>query len=386
MKQFLWWVSLFVAFLAAFGAVLHYGKQAEPFPPGSQSEALLQPGPMSVQKYAEIFIDDSRPTGANGDYSGAAARHLNGMVWHPTSDSNAPYPLVIYSHGFTSNWSEGVYLAEQLTSLGYVVVAFNYPLTTFQAPGGPNVKDVVNQPGDVSFIIDRLLQQSNTTGHALEGMIDVARIGVMGISLGGMTSELLGFHPEMRDPRIGAVLSIAGPTAIFTKKFFDDASVPFLMVAGSIDALVPYASNAAPITAKVPGSQLVTLAGGSHTGFAGSAAPLRWLNNPDALGCFMVTRNIGTASDDSWFELIGTQEQGIDYNAKNDLCVMDPLPEAMNALRQQMITLVATSSFFQSIFAREAGQREAARIYLRETMARELPDVSFQKSTQDQTD
>ena len=124
---------------------------------------------------------------------------------------------------------------EELASHGYVVVAVNYPLTNMGAPGGPNVKDVVNQPGDVSFLIDSLLEQSATSGHSLEGMVDADRIGVTGISLGGLTSTLAAFHPEWADDRIKASLSIAGPTALFTPEFFQHRDVPFLMLAGDID-------------------------------------------------------------------------------------------------------------------------------------------------------
>ncbi len=46
----------------------------------------------------------------------------------------------------------------------------------------------MNQPADVSFLIDTLLAQSTTPGHRLEGMVDKTRIGVTGISLGGMTN------------------------------------------------------------------------------------------------------------------------------------------------------------------------------------------------------
>ena len=42
----------------------------------------------------------------------------------------------------------------------------------------------------------------------------------MGLSLGGLTSTLLGFHPKWRDNRIGAVVSIAGPTAMLGEDFF----------------------------------------------------------------------------------------------------------------------------------------------------------------------
>jgi predicted dienelactone hydrolase len=377
MKKFLLVVLVIVLLLAVSGAVIQNGRQPEAFPEGSRSAALLQPGPMAIHMHEEVFIDDSRPTQANGDYAGDSVRRLDGKVWHPASNVDGPYPLIVYSHGFTSNRDGGAYLAEQLASLGYVVISVNYPLTNFEAPGGPNVKDVVNQPADVSFLIDSLVRQSNTAGHMLEGMVDESRVGVTGISLGGMTTALVSFHPEMRDPRIGAALSIAGPTSLFTETFFSHARVPFLMLAGDIDAMVPYVSNAAPVTSKIDGAQLVTLTGASHTGFSGPSAPLRWLNNPDAIGCYMVKQNVEDSLEDPWFELIGSPEQGIDHNTVNELCEMDPLPEAMNILRQQMITSVVVSSFFESIFAPDASRRDAAQAFLSESLAGELPDVDY---------
>jgi predicted dienelactone hydrolase len=377
MKKLLWIVLVVVILLAVSCSVLNLGKQPQPFPSGSRSEAALQPGSLEVLRHEETFIDDSRPTDVNGDYPGAASRTLEGLVWHPTSNASGPYPLIVYSHGFSSSREGGAYLAEQLASLGYVVVSVNYPLTNMEAPGGPYVRDVMNQPADVSFLIDTLLAQSATPGHRLEGMIDKTRIGVTGISLGGMTTTLVAYHPELRDTRIGAALSIAGPTAVFTETFFNNAQIPFMMLAGDIDALVPYSTNAAPILEKISGSQLVSLKGGSHTAFSGMAGALRWLNNPDAIGCYMVKRSIGDASEEPWYDLIGTEAQGVDHNAINELCLMDPLPEAMNALRQQMITSVVVSNFFQSVFAPTAAQREEADVYLSQVMAAELPEVSY---------
>lgn len=381
MKKVMWAVLIVVVLLAVSCSVLTNGKQAEPFPSGSNSEERLQPGPAAIHEHEETFVDVSRPTNANGDYAGDSSRRMEGKVWHPVSNANGPYPLIVYSHGFTSTHDGGAYLARQLASLGYVVVAVDYPLTNFQAPGGPNPRDVVNQPADVSFLIDTLIEHSAAAGDELEGMVDGNRVGVTGISLGGMTTALVSFHPKMRDARIGAALSIAGPTAVFTPTFFSFADVPFLMLAGDIDALVPYATNAAPVLSKIAGSELVTIAGGSHTGFAGPAAPLRWLSNPDALGCYMVQSNIEESAEETWYELIGTPEQGIDYNAVNELCLMDPLPKALNVLRQQMISSVVVSSFFQSIFAPREGERESAKVYLRETLSGELPEVSYLRAS-----
>jgi hypothetical protein len=125
---------------------------------------------------------------------------------------------------------------------------------------------------------------------------------------------------------------------------------------------------------------LVTVTGGSHTGFAGPTAPLRWMHNPDALGCYIASRNIDGTEEDEWYDLIGTEAQGIDHTAVNEFCLMDPLPKATNVLRQQMIASVVVSSFFQGVFAPSAEQRKAAQFFLRDTLARELPDVTYQRA------
>ncbi|MCZ6829824.1 MAG: hypothetical protein O7F73_09595 [Gammaproteobacteria bacterium] len=360
--------------------VLSTGRQPEPFPESSESAARLLPGPHSVQQYDEEFIDESRSTDANDDFPGEPVRRMVGTVWHPADNSQGPYPLIVYSHGFSSMREGGEYLGKQLASLGYVVVAVDYPLTNFYAPGRPSVKDVVNQPGDVSFLIDTLIAQSTQPGHTLEGLVDPERIGVTGISLGGMTTTLVTFHPTMGDPRIKAALSIAGPTAQFTEGFFSGRRVPFLMLAADIDALVPWRSNALPVLELIPGSQLVTVRRGSHTGFAGPSAPLRWLSNPDSIGCYTVLHNIENDMEEPWYDLLGTPEQGINYTAEYELCQMDPLPPAMNPLRQQMITSVVVSSFFQSQFARSVEERAAASQFLSETLAAELEEVEYASS------
>lgn len=378
MKTFLKILLILAVVVAAVVVVLVNGKQPEPFAPGSESASRLQPGPLAVATLDTVFVDSTRPTAANGDYAGSGERELEATIWYPDDREYGPYPLLVYSHGFSSSSREAAYLAQHLASLGYVVVAADFPLTNMRAPGGPQVKDVVNQPEDVSFLIDSLLQFSADADHTLHGQIDPGRIGALGLSLGGLTTTLAVFHPELHDPRIRAAISIAGPTFVFTPTFYRHrSSLPFLMLAGDIDALVPYAVNAAPVPEQVPGGELVTLRAGSHTGFAGPAAVMRWLHNPDAVGCWIVQRNAGDAMEEPWFDLIGPSEMGLDYAAEADLCTLDPLPEAMNTLRQQMITRVAVSSFFEREFSRSVPGRAAAARYLRQILPAELDDVTY---------
>lgn len=371
-----------VVLLAIVAAVLVLGKQPQPFTPGSNSAARLQPGSQQVLEYDETFVDASRPTAANGDYAGSRERRLDSTVWYPAERKYGPYPLLVYSHGFSSSRDGGAYLARHMASLGYVVVAPDFPLTNMYAPGGPNVRDVVHQPADVSFLIDRILEQGNRAGHVLEGRVDESRVGVFGLSLGGLTTELVSFHPELRDPRVGAALSIAGPTYIFAPRFYARSELPFLMLAGDIDALVPWASNAKPIPGVVPGGELVTIRNASHTGFAGPSALLRWLPNPDLVGCYLVERNLAGAMQEPWYDQLGTPEQGILYDAPNELCNRSPLPRAMNVLRQQMISTVVVASFFEREFSSSPAERTAASGYLQTTLPGELAEVSYQNAAQ----
>jgi len=377
MKTFFKIALVLAALIGAAVLVLAKGKQPEPFAPGTESASRLQFGPLAVARLDTGFVDDTRPTAANGDYAGSGERRLDVTVWYPQETDYAPYPLLVYSHGFSSSRREAAYLNQHLASLGYVVVAADYPLTNMRAPGGPQLKDVVNQPADVTFLIDSLLQLSADSGDVLHEQIDPERIGALGLSLGGLTTTLAVFHPELRDARIQAAISIAGPTFVFTPVFYRQHELPFLMLAGDIDALVPYAANAVPVPRHVPGGELVTLRAGSHTGFAGPAGLMRWLHNPDAIGCWIVQRNAGEAMEEPWFDLIGPPDMGIDYRAEADLCTLDPLPEAMNTLRQQMITRVVVTSFFERQFSRSVPSRTAAARFLRQVLAAELNDVTY---------
>jgi pimeloyl-ACP methyl ester carboxylesterase len=286
----------------------------------------------------------------------------------------APGPhRVVYSHGFMSFHREGQYLVRFLASRGYTVVAVDYPLTNYFAPGKPLVTDVVNQPGDVSFLITTLLRRSEDPTDALHGTLDPKRIAVAGVSLGGLTSTLAAFHAKVRDARIAAAVSIAGPTSGVTERFFAGQSVPFLMIAGDADAIVPYESNAAPIPRLDPGSILVTLKDASHAGFAQVAATfMRFSSNPDVIGCEGLMKALARRKGDSDVLLPGLDgpEYGIG-RAQSVPCSGRPIAVAMPAARQHLFATLATYAFLDSVFGEEAAGRLAARQFLLQTLPAE---------------
>jgi predicted dienelactone hydrolase len=345
----------------------------------SASADRLRPGPLAVASVDRTFVDGSRPTPAHGDFSGAPSRTLAATLWYPEKAGGA-HPLVVYSHGFMSMRSEAERYARDLASHGFVVIAADYPATNFGAPGGPNIDDAASQPGDVTFLIDAVSGLRDAE-RPFPGSIDPRRIGVAGLSLGGLTSTLAAFHPTLRDPRVSAAVSIAGPSAMFTPRFFANAKLPFLMIAGDADAIVDYAANAAPIPEKLThGGALLTLAGGTHTGFSPmSDGVMRLFGNPDRLGCFALTRTLKVTPGASPFSALGGEEQGVLTRLQMPVpCAHGAPREALAAGRQLMITTLALRSFFESAWAEDDAERAKSGTFLAEGLPRDFPEARYQ--------
>ncbi len=331
--------------------------------PHSESATRLAAAPYRVASAHVRFHDRGR------------GRTLASTIWWPV-DMAGSAPLVIQAHGFLANRSGGTYVARHLASLGYVVAAATHPNTTLFARGGPKVADVLRQPGDVSFLIDRLLADDGRTPR--HPPIDPARIAVMGHSLGGLTATLTAFHPRLRDPRIAAAIAIAGPMAMLEPRFFTTAPVPFLMIAGTGDVIVDYRRNALATLALVPGSTLVSIDGASHGGFDDAMTGLpRLLDNPDRLACWVLDRTLHLDATVAELRASALPDDGIDLeHGIARPCLQAPPPVVMRAARQQMITTLAVTAFLESVFARAPGIRVRARDYLMTGLPRDFADVA----------
>jgi predicted dienelactone hydrolase len=358
------------------------------------SAQVLQPGPAAVGVTTITFDDTSRPTMANGSAPGLPSRTLITEIWYPAepgatpaatetrdaplAQNGRPYPLVIYSHGFASNRLAVGYLARQLASDGYVVASPDFPLTHAGTPGGPNFLDVVHQPGDVSFIIDQLLAMSADPHSAFSGAIDAQRIGLTGLSLGGMTTYLTTFDVLFRDPRVRAAAPQAGPACSFGSKFYTSAQVPLLIVHGDIDAIVPYQQNSVFAFGEAhPPKYLVTISAGSHTGFVDDGGLFESANNPDDIGC-LALRPAGARAADSgetFFDMLGGSDAGIIMGDCPPGCAGPRHgPRAIRPSRQHQLTILSVVPFFEGYLR---GNQQALD-YLAHTLAGENADVAVQ--------
>jgi dienelactone hydrolase len=189
-----------------------------------------KPGTYEVAQLTETFVDTSRPTDTGGGEGNAPTRTLVTEIRYPQGDG--PFPLIVLAHGQTGHPSKFNELMTAWASAGFVVAAPVFPLTSNQSTF-ETVGDYVNQPADVSFVIDQVLGSSDD--GPLAGRVDRKHIGVAGLSLGGSTVYGVAFDDCCRDDRVDAALVMAGYLLPFggANEF---PSVPLLIIHGNGDA------------------------------------------------------------------------------------------------------------------------------------------------------
>jgi predicted dienelactone hydrolase len=351
-------------------------------PADATTASFLAPGRFGVAMRDLTLVDTSRTTDAHGTVPAQPSRTLVTTVWYPTAPGaadgalapGAPFPLVVSSHGFSDLRLGAIYLATALASRGYVVAAPDFPLTRFGTQPAPVLPDVRNQPADVSFVIDQLLERSRTRGEWLAGGVDRHRIGVSGLSLGGLTTLLLAYHPQLRDPRVRAAVALAPAACYLAADFYRTARPPLLLVNGDQDAITPLDTNATRVfgLSRSP-RQLLTLAGATHTAFSGLITGPPTANYDTAIGCPFVEQ-LTQADVDAAVAAFGAAGANLVDSTGCALPCTGPAPTGatMAATRQHDLTRAAVTAFFESTLRRS----RAARCFLGRGLAAENADVA----------
>lgn len=275
-----------------------------------------------------------------------------------------PAPLLIYSHGFMSSRAENPKLLELLASRGIASIAVQYPRTALGSVA--EIGDVVNQPGDVSALIDWALGEiEHEESQALlpEGIeFDASKLLVGGVSLGGMTSLLAAFHRELGDDRIALGFGLAPPASMFLDSFYEErSSLPFMLVAATSDAIVPYAlSGEAAFARMSEHAAFISIEGGTHIGVTEQGALFARQPHPDGPACGLLGLDAEPGSDDApsddplegglgRYGELGGEDEGIDPNAPlGNACSLSGLPPAIAPGQQLAIVQLAVVSFIES--------------------------------------
>ena len=195
-------------------------------------------------------------------------------VYFPLDRTGSPFPLVIMSHGGAGNCDSFTLQAEHLAGYGYVVIcpedvySSNKRVAYYMSRAGGRLKfrealhkitkdpkAVLERPRDVSFAIDQAVCW-NTEHKQMAGMINTAKIGVMGHSFGAYTvlascgaQPILdylepkvgpgkGLAGNLGDPRVtfGFAMSPQSPgTTYFGRSSYKTINKPLVCISGSKD-------------------------------------------------------------------------------------------------------------------------------------------------------
>ena len=208
--------------------VYHWVDEARPeiftAAPDDRRELMVQVWyPVDVDPWAPgtPYIDDARtmvPLAHLLGLPGSAFEHLERVATHarpavPMASDEAAYPLILFSHGRCGFRQHNTVVVEELVSQGYVVAAIDHPyaasgvvfpdgrLAAFDPrllPPWPRAVRPGDDPKfadrvlpylaeDVIFALDQLASLDDADPRGiLTGRLDLGRLGMFGVSLGGM--------------------------------------------------------------------------------------------------------------------------------------------------------------------------------------------------------
>lgn len=242
----------------------------------------------------------------------------------PYDLSSGPYPLVVLSPGFSIGVSSYAWLAEHLASYGFVVLAPEHQ--ELLDPENELWRSAITRPQDILAVFEYIDEQAKSGGQ-LDGLIDVDQVAVIGHSYGGYTSLAAGgaqidthafqsycestsepdepgawlctqltphiadmaslanleavpdgLWPAWADPRVDAVVSMAGDAFFFGQPGLAEIDVPVMAIGGTSDVDSPYMWSTQPAYEYVSGLRKVRVAleGAEHMIFTGPCEKITW--------------------------------------------------------------------------------------------------------------
>lgn len=201
------------------------------FPP---HRPLAAAGPYATATARYTYTDMSRldPFSGRGE-----KRAVNVAFWYPqVAPRGEPFPLVVFSHGGLATETSNESLFLELASHGYVVASIGHPYHALWTRGEDGRTTLVSweyfgelqredaktdkqqsyryyqkwmatRTGDINFVIDTILAKAAGGADGVYALVDGARIGVMGHSLGGAAALAM---PRQRDD-IDVVVALEAP-------------------------------------------------------------------------------------------------------------------------------------------------------------------------------
>lgn len=203
---------------------------------------------------------------------------------------DAPYPVIIFSHGLNGFRNQNTTQVQELASYGYVVAAIDHtyaniftvfpdgritfyePAIFSDEPANPprNSNTLVNVwAQDIAFVLDAMADWQNEAGNRFNGRLNLNHIGIFGHSTGGGAAVQF----CLTDARCMSGLGLDAWVEPVSDTALDGLPVPLMLIQadqwetdeGEIDTNSPRAR--AIYEAGRADSYLLTIAGAAHYDF-----------------------------------------------------------------------------------------------------------------------
>ncbi|MGE5226536.1 MAG: alpha/beta hydrolase family protein [Planctomycetaceae bacterium] len=273
-------------------------------PPPTQTPSRPVGPPFTVGTVRRVFTDTSRTVPGTHTVTGMPGpRVLPTLILYPAegpgggpvpgaTPAGHGFPLVVFAPGFDRGPSSYRPLLRSWARAGYVVAAVTFPLTNPNAIGGLDEYDIVHQPADVRFVITQMLRATRTGRGILRHLVDPAEIAVAGHSDGAQTAILVGAAGCCRDPRVDAIVPMAG--ANLPAGTFFASPIPTLVMQGTADPISPEPVALHVYAIAKPPKYLLLLRGADHLEPFAGAGP--WERVVSAVSIAFLDRYLEGAS------------------------------------------------------------------------------------------
>lgn len=204
------------------------------FPRASEMPNVELKGPYEVASYT-MGLDDPK--------------YRNPIIYYP-KNATPPFAAVSLSLGFTESRSALEWWGNVLASHG--IASFHVDPTS--ASDFPNLR-----AEDLAAQVDKLKAENQRMGSPLQGKIDLARLGLMGHSMGG------GGTLEAAAKLGSEIKAIAPLQPWHTTKAFASVKAASLVIGAENDGTAPHAQHAEPFYKSITTSKIYAeLKGASH--------------------------------------------------------------------------------------------------------------------------
>jgi predicted dienelactone hydrolase len=229
--------------LAAAALLYLPAARCEQDPEAAAYDPLAVPDKPEIRQL-EVSVEDSE-----------RKREIPLRIYLPETDG--PAPVVLFSHGLGGTRNGCVYLGEHWAARGYVGVFLQHPgsddsVWRDQPPAkrlgamndAASGRNFMLRVKDVPAVLDQLAEWNRTEEHALQGRLDMTRIGMSGHSFGAVTTQAVSGQAYGRreqtwftDTRIRAAIAFSPscPRKGDPETAFGSVAIPWMLMTGTHD-------------------------------------------------------------------------------------------------------------------------------------------------------